>query len=1497
MIKQFLTWLVILGTFVSPTMIWAQESGDNAAPLSGAVDDSVTEQFSIDELLKFRSYYQRQISELEHEKTVLRQEGIRDAEMFLERNPDSRVGDRVLIRLAELYIEEVDENFEEQMREYDRLISLYQQNEIDSLPSEPKKDYSGVVDLYNQLVNDYPHSDLVDDALFNIGLLYETSGHADSAFVYYNRVLELFPYSELEPDVLMRLGEYYFNPPINDIDTAISYFEKVLEFKTSPRYNEALYRLGWSYYRLNQYEKAISYFTLLADDVQYAKKYDPENRYSNPAVLDESIEYIGICFVEKGGPEAAASYLQKIGGRDYGVHILKRMGDAYMKEKEDYEKAIQSYEFLLNRYPAAPIAPRIQNNIVICYRRSDNETYAYVARDQLFDNYRPGTDWWQQNPDEALQEEALGYAETALRDNITFLYNTAQETERKDIYSKSVVESRRYLQAFPNDSSAQHIHWNMALILDTQLGRVDSAYAEYIEISNRYWDSPYQRYAAKNAVALARDAAMAEVAKAEEQASEEQTVSIEELRRQAEAEGIEDFNFRARMKLEERSLSGPEQKLADAYDNFIKLFPHEEETPLFLANAGALYYSHNQFRQALKYFKTLMRHFPGDEQVAQAQFAIMESYFGKADFQSSEIIARKIVNSDASEDIRQRGRRRLAESIYLNAEMLAESNQHYEAGKEYQRVVKEVPTSEFADLALFNAAVEYDKANDYMRAIESYNYLLATHPNSVYIYDAQNNLAFDYVELGDYHNAALTYQRLATIHPDEKQARDALYNASLYYAKAFEYERAINANQLFLQRFPKDEQADELAFEIPRFYEQMNKSDEAFEGYEEYVELFPDSPKSVEAFYRRGMYLRGRQQMRGALVEFQKALLQNRDLEERNEEGNIYFAAESEFAMAQIKFAQFKQIHFQLPEAALERSKTEKKEYLLEIVRHLGNVASYGTLRVYEATFLIGQVYEEFAQTWAKQEIPERDPTWQAVAQKEVNDAARVLYERASRAYRNSILSLMSLARSYRNYILEEASAEIIVESDSNTIVQQDSVLRIAGIYIKKSKIGLSKTNYQIGFLALQSAEAVMQAPIPSGLDDYSELVYRRKLIETAVTPLILDTFKSFKNALAEADSFSIQSQWVEMTKLEIIQSRNIIPNRYSDLALYGLYHVSDNFQSYRKLVFGGESFEQVLNDLQMFSEQIGNILGFSRETFAIAVQKYDEIIKTAADLRIEMKYIQSSKDSLFHTVFVYAMRCETLSRTAKSLGDQARNRFLDSGRPIYEEGLFTFESNYFALRRIEQTALEIGYEKAQEYNADNIYTKNITLQLVRFDPEQYAGLLGMTVETHHFNTDTTWVTREAHEDGWMRPGFVDTSWSAAAVVDPEGCIWKSPVHDTTTVSVPDSVSRQVPRDVYFRKSFSVKGLAVSCSIEIESDQMISIYFNGDLIKRLVGKEEEETVFNLSDLLVDGKNVIAIHARNNRKRLEGLCAGLEVKSLPQWEDVQKKLNHRIESEI
>ena len=133
--------------------------------------------------------------------------------------------------------------------------------------------------------------------------------HGAESRKIYQEVIDRYPDSHFAADSYMRLGEYYFDPredkdteqTIVELQRAIRLYKKVLLYRDSKRYDEALYKLGWSYYRLSAtdpgyYSDAIIYFIAVVDDIVRAEELDPTNRVTNPNVKDEAIQYIGISF-------------------------------------------------------------------------------------------------------------------------------------------------------------------------------------------------------------------------------------------------------------------------------------------------------------------------------------------------------------------------------------------------------------------------------------------------------------------------------------------------------------------------------------------------------------------------------------------------------------------------------------------------------------------------------------------------------------------------------------------------------------------------------------------------------------------------------------------------------------------------------------------------------------------------------------------------------------------------------------------------------------------------------------------------------------------------------------------------------------------------------------------------------------------------------------------------------------------------------------------------
>ena len=1517
--KRILIPLILL---VGTCLVSAQETEKSGVR---AKADSLLETYSIEELLRYREYYGGQIKSLESETEELRDRGIKDAEHFIKNNPDSRILDKVIMRLAELYYQKSNDEYLEAMDKYDVMI---EKQEEDGGPwtdiPEPQKDYEKVLSLYQKIINEFPQSDLYDDALYHHAFLLEDLGRMDEAVNAYNLLLTEFPSTRYKPDALLRIAEYHFNPPRNDIERAIELYSQILEFKDSPKYNEALYRLGWCYYRLNNYKQAVSYFTLLADDVERAESYDPTKRFTNPLLADESIEYIGISFLEQGGAKGAVDYLNSIGGRDYGIEILKKIGDVYKNEKEDYKNAINTYNLLLKLYPDNDEAPAIQEKIVESFRMMRDDMMAYLSRDKLYNDYKPGSPWWQNRTSDVIRESVDIVTERSLRDNINLLYQRAEGLNDPDLYLQAANDSRKYLKSFPSDTNAAQIHWNMALTMDTKLNDYEQAYDEYMRISDLYWHSKYQKFAAENAIALAKDAVAADTTT--------KTVATEEkdIIGMAESQSVLDA-----ITYEKLDLTESEKKLARAYDNYIRLYPHETETADMLSNSGALYYNSNQFSEGLRYFNTFAKHFQDHPDIHYIRYMILESYFGKADFKSAEIVARKLKNdSEADSLLAEKAKKRLAESIFLAAEVFADSGNYLAAGNEHLRVVYEVPNAEFADLSLFRASLEFDKAKEYRRAIETYNFLIETKQNSKYKMDAMNNLAIDYGEVEEFKNAAITYERLAYTTKDSLKSHDALYNSSIFFVRAEEWEDAIRINRMFVNKYPGSGDADDLFFDIATYYLKLDQIDQANNIYGEYVQKYPNSPRVVETYFHRGEYFRQKGENQKAIAEYQNAVKKNIEFRENNIEPNDFFAAEAAFHLNKLKYDQYREIEFALPQAQMAQSKERKKEYLKELVEGFSNVVSYGTLRLYEATYYIGDTYEEFAEAWARQEIPPMDETRRIVYQKEINQTSADLYARAEKSYKQSVDVLTRLANNYETEIAE-ANRNVPDGETRLKVVAEDSTLRVARKWIDRCKEKISEVIYDIAELNFASVSSFLAAPIPPGLNAVSEMEYRKQVLNKAVKPLIDEIVSDHTRNIKEAWELGIENQWVKLSRSKIVSTNNILSDEYHALAFKSLDLYENNADLYDRVIRNEQS-DATLDALSI-SDQMGNLIYYCKEFASLALEIERQTLDKAQLEGISDPVVDNTRQNMLRSIYELSDRGLELMNRSNANRRQFEQLFKDTDRIEYEDALFTYEDNSYLFRDLALELLELGHDTSLELDLQNRWSTEIILALVKTDPEKYNRLMNLTIDSDDLLSDESWLATTQYVNGWTESGFNDEKWKrvnfaeAAAGMDSKR-IWivamdtLSIVSDTTIV--PDSVQpdssgvmtdgldmnfldeqglivskpeieRVVSRQVFFRKSFHVEGLPVSAELTIKADDAYNLFFNGEYISAYSADSTEWRAgrsHQLGDYMKAGHNVLAIEGTDKDLSGNGIQVQVMLRSIADWDLQRQKFKIRASDE-
>lgn len=1437
--------------------------------------DSVFAEYTIEDLLEFQKYYTEQTERLIEEKNDQRLKAIQDLEAFLKGHPDSPILDKILIRLAELHYQQASYDYEQ---------ALDQESQSDSLYAAelPELDYNRTLELYQQIIDEFPNSPLLDDALYHRAFLFENLGQREKAYDQYQALVESHPESDFVPDAFMRMAEYFFNPPERNIDKAIELYEKLLTFKESPRYDAALYRLGWCYYILNDYPRAIAYFTLLADDIKRTRELDPEVKHHFPAVRDEAVEYIGISFLDFGGPQKAADYFGQIGGREYGLDVLKKIGDALMDVKEEYANAVEAYQLMLSMYPNSPQAPLIQARIAEAYHYMEDEDKAYSRRAELFAKYRSGSEWWQKVTDVEAKKRASELAEHALRDNINLLLQKAEKNDDASLYRQAVSDARQYLETFPEDSNAVRIHWNMALTLDTKLNQRDQAFEEYIEISNRYWGSEFQKLAAENAIALQDEALRQE--------SGRDTALVQEAVATAQADSIPEAQ------IEPEPLSDTEEKLAYALHNYTKLFPHEPETAKILAKTGALHYEHHQFNDALKYFKTLIKHFPESEEADEARYLTMESYFGKGDYQSTELIAHQV--RDLAPEYSEKANTRLAEAIFQHAKTLADSAQHLRAANEFLRMVKETPTSEFADMALYNAALQFEEVEEYQNAIASYTQLINNYPKSQYYIDAMNNLAFDYREIEDYSAAAEVYSRLADVSEDPEKAQVALYNASVSYVQAQEWLRAIETNNTFVERYPDAEDADDLLFNNAGYYLKMNDIASANDIYARFSEKYPNSPRVVEALYHRGDYFMRNNRLADARAQFQNAIDKSEELKKNGQDPNDFYACEALFQLTEIKYEQFTDLKLKLPEPVLKANKTRKKELLLELVESYTRVASYGTVRLYQATFRIGQAYEEFAATWFEQEIPPMEDNQKIVARKEISSTAADLFEKAVDSYKDGIKVLERVAKADADSIMADTSETRLAK------ISTDSTLASAENWIARCKEKVSENLYRIAETQYAALANLRNAPTPAGLSKLEELVYQQQVLLKAIHPITQEILAAHIRNIRESRELDLQNQWVEQSKTEITRIGSIVPDELLQLSQQAMMAYNAQVNRFDNLI---EVNDETAFD---FSEQLGSFAELGSGLLLTAAQGYREKIEHLRSLDIRSAEIDTTEKVLMQNLLVFTETADSLAQQVENRRKYYNAKFQETDNINYEDAYFIFDDLVFAWNENGDKALEAGYEISRELNIANIWSQKLVQKLVKSDPERYAAELGLDIKTNVIASSADWQVSLEYENGWTQIDFADSSWNQAisegtetqlAASDAQA-IWFTTIakaentnaeevveaDSETQTSGNGNVTFVRPERVYFRKAFDVEGIPVDGTVQLQADDSYRLYVNGSLVAEYeAGAEtsnQEAHKHSVKEELGTGANVLALEVYDTDGSEGNLQATLELQYLPDWFD-------------
>src|SRR5262249_7091073 len=228
-------------------------------------------------------------------------------------------------------------------------------------------------------------------------------------------------------------------------------------------------------------------------------------------------------------------------------------------------------------------------------------------------------------------------------------------------------------------------------------------------------------------------------------------------------------------------------------------------------------YAHNQFPEARSRFEAIIRTYPKSEVAKYATNLTVESFLTDKDWRSvEEVSARLAQNTDVIDP--QSDLYKDLVKFKLADELMAQG-QWDSAAQKYIALVDEEPKHEFADKALNNAAVCYEKEHRFESALKLYERIFREYPRSKLADAALFRVAVNQENSYDFASAVASYEARFNDYPASKDREAALYNAARLQEGQQQYKAAAASYARYATLFPKTEDAPKNQYRAALVYE------------------------------------------------------------------------------------------------------------------------------------------------------------------------------------------------------------------------------------------------------------------------------------------------------------------------------------------------------------------------------------------------------------------------------------------------------------------------------------------------------------------------------------------------------------------------------------------------------------------------------------------------------------------------------------------------------
>jgi cellulose synthase operon protein C len=686
---------------------------------------------------------------------------------------------------------------------------------IGDFRKEAKRSQRSAINVFHRIIKELPNYERMPEVLHALGQAWWEVGFKEAALDTYTRIIREFPDSSFVPDAWLSFGEYYFQN--QELVKALQAYQKAASFEGSLVRGFAEYKMAWTLYNLNDFDAAMKHFKTVIT-MSAAKGSDGRKRFD----LGREARRDWVSAFSHGGKgEEALSAIRSVAPK-FEREMANRLADIWLGDGKD-RHATFLLDALIEQGEGDPLLPSYYaKQLRALVRVSSRETVIAAVRGVAKRLKDPPSDSAKQR----LWARSMAEVDLGLRRVATLWHSDGMRVKSSEMLDDAAEVYSVYLNLFPTGPNAHEMTFYS--------GELFYGLGRFAEAAEAY----------RKAVELDRKGRFAGAAALEMVRAYDQLVESERAKG-AQADGD---------MLKQRS-----GRMIAACRLYLEVAPAGELAGIARYRIAQAHYDRDEYDQALVAFEAILDGAPTGELGEVTADQILDIFQSKKDWRGLLKRARRFAEDErfADRPAFQKRARMIADQTNFKVLSLEMADLPPDAvAQGFERYASSSPDSSYADEALFNAAVYWEKAGRHDKALAVRLALVKAYPQSEQVGRTYFNLANAGRKTCDFAAAAERLERFASTNPDDELAPPAWLDASVYREDLGQDNRALVARRRYVQLATKladPKQAktvDRVRLSVGRLVERAQGASKAAKYYDNLATELTNPALALVAFGR-----------------------------------------------------------------------------------------------------------------------------------------------------------------------------------------------------------------------------------------------------------------------------------------------------------------------------------------------------------------------------------------------------------------------------------------------------------------------------------------------------------------------------------------------------------------------------------------------------------------------------------------------------------------------